>query len=109
MIVNENYRIKFETGFYTVHNWNDTMIGGYYATEAEAREAIASLDRKAFTGTVYYASKKAQQDRYYREGEHVTVTGYHNAHYYGNNFVEINLDSSGTSYIHLTLDKPVKE
>lgn len=56
-----------------------------------------------FKGTIYYASKKAQQDKLYKEGREVTVTNYHSAHYLGNNFMDIDLDSSGTNYIHLRL------
>lgn len=56
---------------------------------------------KELKGKIYYASKKAQHDRLYKEGRNVTVSNYHSLHYLSDKFVDINLDSSGTSYIHL--------
>jgi hypothetical protein len=61
---------------------------------------------KALTGTVFYASAKAMRERYMKEGEHVTITNYRNYRSLADNFVEVNLSSDPTNYIHLTLDQP---
>jgi len=60
---------------------------------------------KTLTGTVFYASAKAMRERYMREGEHVTITSYRNYRHYSDDFIEVNLSSDPTNYIHLTLDK----
>lgn len=56
-------------------------------------------------GTVFYASAKAMRERYMKEGEHVTITAYRNYRHYSDNFVEVNLTSDPTCYVHLTLDE----
>ena len=53
------------------------------------------------TGIVYYASKDAQQKRLYKEGMSVNTGDYESARYLGDKFLEVNLDNSGTSYIHV--------
>lgn len=62
---------------------------------------------KALRGVVFYASKKAQQDRYIKEGLITTISSYKNYHVIpssnSDKFIEINLDSSGTSYVHMQL------
>lgn len=59
--------------------------------------------KKTFTGTVYYASESAQRNRYYFEGRKIGTNNYHKALYLNDKCVQIDLDSSGTNYIHLTL------
>ena len=56
---------------------------------------------KTLIGTVYYASKDAQRNRYYFEGRKIGTNNYHKALYLTDNFVQIDFDSSGTNYIHL--------
>jgi hypothetical protein len=60
---------------------------------------------KTMIGQVYYASKDAQRKRYYFEGRAIGTNNYHSVHYLNDGFVEINLDDSGTNYIHLALYK----
>lgn len=61
---------------------------------------------KALKGIVFYASAKAMRERYMKEGEHITVSSYRNYKHYTPEFVEVNLTSDPTCYIHLILDKP---
>lgn len=56
-------------------------------------------------GTVFYASGKAMRERYMKEGEHVTIKSYRSYRHYAPTFIEVNLTSDPTCYIHLTLDK----
>ena len=56
-------------------------------------------------GTIFYASAKAMRERLYKEGQHVTITSYRNYRHYSDNFVEVNLTSDPTCYVHLTLDE----
>lgn len=56
-----------------------------------------------YKGKIYYASKKAQADKLLKEGRSATIRSYYSAHMIANNFVEINFDSSGKSYIHMQL------
>lgn len=58
---------------------------------------------KTVTGTVFYASKDAQAKRYYFEGRKIGTNNYHSIHIIEPGFIEVNFDSSGTNYIHLTL------
>ena len=55
------------------------------------------------TGKIFYASKDAQAKRYYFEGRKITTNSYHSVYEIEPGFVEVNFDSSGTNYIHLTL------
>lgn len=75
-----------------------------FGEEVKAYEATGKVN-KPLTGIVFYASAKAMRERYYREGEHVTVSAYRNYRHYSDNFIEVNLTSDPTSYIHLTLYK----
>ena len=59
---------------------------------------------QTFKGTVFYASKDAQAKRLYKEGRHISTNLYHRAVMIESNFVQLDLDSTGTNYIHLTLD-----
>ncbi len=54
-------------------------------------------------GTVFYASKRAQENRYYFEGRKIGTNNYYKAIYIADNLVQIDFDSTGTNYIHLTL------
>jgi len=78
----------------------DTTTYGYGHT----KEA-ASLVRETLKGTIFYASAKAMRERLYKEGQHVTITSYRNYRHYTDNFIEVNLTSDPTCYIHLTLDE----
>lgn len=59
--------------------------------------------KKKFTGTIYYASKQAKQDRYYKEGHRVTIDNYQSYHMIEPSFVQIEFNSSGTSYVHMAI------
>lgn len=59
-------------------------------------------------GTIFYASAKAMRERLYKEGQHVTITSFRNYRHITDNFVEVNLTSDPTCYIHLTLDEEKK-
>lgn len=56
-------------------------------------------------GTVFYASKNAQKNRYYFEGRKIGTNNYHSIYEIEPGFVEVNFDATGTNYIHLTLEK----
>lgn len=56
----------------------------------------------SITGIVYYASDEAVRNRYYKEGQRVTISDYKTITYRGGDFVEVNLNNSGTSYLHLS-------
>lgn len=58
---------------------------------------------KTLIGTVYYASKDAQKNRYYFEGRKIGTNNYHEAVYLNDKFVQIDFDKSGTNYVHLNL------
>lgn len=58
---------------------------------------------KPLKGKIFYASAKAMRERFYKEGEQVTITSYRNYRHYSNKFVEINLSSDPTCYVHLQL------
>ena len=61
--------------------------------------------RESYRGTIYYASKDAQEKRLYKEGQKLTIESYHRAVEFENStMVQIDLDSSGTNYIHLALE-----
>lgn len=81
----------------------DTTTYGYGHT----KEA-AALVREALKGTIFYASARAMRERLYKEGQHVTITAYRNYRHYTDNFIEVNLSSDPTCYIHLTLDEEKK-
>lgn len=57
-------------------------------------------------GTIYFASNDAIRKRYYREGQHVSIdpTG-GKVVWLSDTFVQIDLDSTGRNYVHLTVDK----
>ena len=52
-------------------------------------------------GKIYYASKDAQAKRYYFEGREIGTNSYHTAVWLSDTFVQLDLDSSGTNYIHV--------
>lgn len=58
-----------------------------------------------YRGTIYYASKDAQQKRLYKEGQKLTIESYHRAvEFEDSTMVQLDLDSSGTNYVHLALE-----
>lgn len=60
---------------------------------------------KKYRGTIYYASKDAQQKRLYKEGQKLTIESYHRAvEFEDSTMVQLDLDSSGTNYIHLAVE-----
>lgn len=61
-------------------------------------------NQQPLNGTIYYTSKEAKRYRLYKEGESVTLTSYHSAHYISEHFVQVDLDSSGRNYLHITLN-----
>lgn len=63
------------------------------------------MSKEQLTGTIFYASKDAKRKHLYKEGQHLTVTPY-SATEISPGFWQINLDSTGTDYIHLTQDSP---
>ena len=54
-------------------------------------------------GTIFYASAKAMRERLYKEGQTVTITSYRNYRHYSEKFIEVNLTSDPTCYVHMTL------
>lgn len=60
---------------------------------------------KALKGTIYYASAKAMREHYYKEGQQVTISSYRNYRHYTDDFVEVNLTSDPTCYVHLQLSE----
>lgn len=54
-------------------------------------------------GKIFYASKKAQEKRYYFEGREIGTNDYYSVYTIEPGFVEVNFDSTGTNYIHLAL------
>lgn len=61
-------------------------------------------ENKTYVGTIWYASKDAQSKRYYFEGRKIGTNNYKTAVMLDDNkTVQLDLDSSGTNYIHLQL------
>lgn len=61
--------------------------------------------KKSYRGTVFYASKDAEQKRLYKEGQMLTVESYHRAvEFEDSKMVQLDFDRSGTNYIHLALE-----
>ena len=56
---------------------------------------------KTFKGTVFYASNKAKNNRYIKEGSKVTIDNFYHAITLGEKAIQIDFDSSGQNYIHL--------
>lgn len=54
-------------------------------------------------GTIYFASLDAQRKRHYREGAHVTLDHYHSARFLTAEFVSVDLDATGTNYLHVSI------
>jgi hypothetical protein len=58
---------------------------------------------KPLKGTIFYASAKAMREYLYKEGQVVTLTSYRNYRHYSEKFIEVNLTSDPTCYVHMTL------
>lgn len=65
--------------------------------------SITQEGEKRIRGTVFYASKDAQKERLYKEGGTINTESYHRAVYLEDNFVQLDLDESGTNYVHVTI------
>lgn len=61
------------------------------------------MRQKTIRGVIFYASKDAQQKRLYKEGGSINTESYHRAVYLEDNFVQLDLDESGTNYVHVTI------
>jgi hypothetical protein len=86
-------------------SWGSTHVsksGWFSATEKVDNQ-------QPLKGRVYYASKQAKRYGLYKEGESVTLTSYHSAHYISEHFVQAELDSSAQSYLHMTLNHAIQE
>jgi|GEM_PF-4012148 len=61
------------------------------------------VEKTWYYGTIYYASQKAKRDRLVKEKRKATISSYHSVLYITDNFIQIDFDSSGQSYVHMQL------
>ena len=61
---------------------------------------------ETITGTIYFASRDAEAKRLYKADHRVNTDLYHRAVFLSDTFVQLDFDSTGTNYVHVTLDAP---